>query len=87
VPEGFAGYPCSIVFTPYPLMNDRLENPTIRASHDGMNCQRATRIPDPLVPPPDSRGEIHHRDPELIYNSGYDGDVFSEWFICMTTKS
>ena len=70
LPECFAGYPYWIVFTPYPLMNDRLENPTIRASHDGMNWQRVAGIPDPLVPPPESN-EIHHADPELIYNSGH----------------
>ena len=69
VPERFAGYPYWMVFTPYPLMNDRLENPTIRASHDGMNWQRVAGTPDPLVPPPDAR-ELHHADPELIYRAG-----------------
>jgi hypothetical protein len=33
VPDQFAGYSYWIVFTPYPLENDRLENPTIQASH------------------------------------------------------
>jgi len=70
VPECFAGYEYWMVFTPYPLMNDRYENPTIRASHDGINWQRVHGTPDPLVPPPDAR-EMHHADPELIYNSGY----------------
>lgn len=70
VPQGFAGYPYWMVFTPHPLMNDRLENPTIRASHDGINWQRVAGTPDPLVPSPDAR-ELHHADPELVYNSGY----------------
>lgn len=69
VPEGFAGYPYWMTFTPYPLMNDRFENPTIRASHDGVKWQRVEAISDPLVQPPGTR-EMHHADPELVYRDG-----------------
>lgn len=69
VPQRFAGYPYWMAFTPYPLMNDHYENPTIRASNDGLNWERVAGTPDPLVPPPEAR-EMHHADPELIYNSG-----------------
>jgi len=69
VPQGFAGYQYWMAFTPYPLMNDRYENPTIRASHDGVNWERVDETPDPLVAPPDDP-EFHHADPELIYHSG-----------------
>jgi hypothetical protein len=69
VAEGFAGYPYWMAFTPFPHMYDRLENPTIRASCDGIHWQKISGIPDPLVPPPESR-ELHHADTELVWNSG-----------------
>jgi hypothetical protein len=69
VAEGFAGYPYWMVFTPYPLQNDRVENPTLRASHDGVKWEKVPGVLDPLVPPPDSP-EMHHADPELVYSSG-----------------
>jgi len=70
VRDGFAGYSYWMAFTPYPLENDRFENPTIRASHDGINWQRVVGIPDPLVPPPATR-DLHNADPELVYDSRY----------------
>jgi hypothetical protein len=69
VPQRFAGYPYWMVFTPYPHANDRLENPRLRVSYDGIHWQRVAGTPDPLVPPPAST-ELHHADPELVYNSG-----------------
>jgi hypothetical protein len=69
VAERFAGYPYWMVFTPYPLLNDRVENPTIRASHDGINWEKVPGLSDPVVPPPDT-SEMHHADPELVYSSG-----------------
>jgi len=94
VPEGFAGFSYWIVFTSYPLANDLLENPIIRASHDGMTWQSVTGITDPVVAPPDSC-EIHHADPELIYKSGYLHLVYASihrrtdeaTFNCMKCKS
>jgi hypothetical protein len=69
LPQPFAGYPYWMVFTPYPQMNDRVENPTIRASQDGMRWQIIPGMSDPLVPPPGDP-EMHHADPELIYSQG-----------------
>lgn len=65
MPQPFAGYPYWMVFTPYPLLDDRVENPTIRASHDGMHWDRIPGIPDPLVSAP-SNQETHHADAELL---------------------
>jgi hypothetical protein len=69
LPQRFAGYPYWMVFTPFPLMNDRFENPTLRASHDGWHWQRVPGISDPLVPSP-ADPQMHHADPELIYHQG-----------------
>src|SRR6266849_5673723 len=69
MPQGFAGYTYWMAFTPYPLMNDHLENPTIRASSDGIQWQKVPRTPDPLVPPPNNP-EMHNADPELVYHEG-----------------
>jgi hypothetical protein len=69
VPTQFAAYPYFMVFTPYPLTDDRLENPTIRASDNGLDWQRLAETPDPLVLPPDNP-DMHHADPELVYDSG-----------------
>jgi hypothetical protein len=69
VPQGFAGFHYWLVFTPYPSFNDRLENPTIRASQDAINWVRIPSVPDPLVPPP-HESLLHHADPELLYFAG-----------------
>ena len=69
VAEGFAGYPYWMVFTPYPQLNDRAENPTIRASHDGMHWDRIPGVPDPLVSASPNQ-ETHHADTELLYTGG-----------------
>ena len=62
----FAGYPYWMVFTPYPLLDDRVENPTLRASRDGMQWEEIPGVPDPLVPAPLDK-ETHLADPELLY--------------------
>jgi hypothetical protein len=69
VPEGFGSYQYWMIFTPYPLMSDRFENPTVRASHDGTHWQRVPGTPEPLVPSPPV-AELHHADPELVCSSG-----------------
>jgi hypothetical protein len=69
VPQGFAGYPYWMIFTPYPSLNDRSENPTIRASYDGLCWERVPGTSDPLVPAPNI-SELHHADPEIVYSSG-----------------
>jgi hypothetical protein len=69
IPNGFGGYPFWMVFTPYPLMDDRFENPTIRASHDGLSWHQIAGVADPIVPGPTS-SKMHNADPELVYNLG-----------------
>jgi hypothetical protein len=78
VPEGFAGYSYWMVFTPYPSHNDRFENPTLRASHDGLTWMRIAGIPDPLVPPPEDFEE-HHADPDLVLHGGQLHVVYTTW--------
>ena len=68
-PQGFGGYPYWMVFTPYPSGNDHLENPTIRASYDGIYWERVPGTADPLVPAPGTLG-LHHADPEIVYSLG-----------------
>lgn len=65
----FAGYAYWMAFTPYPLGNDRVENPTLRASEDGIHWESIPEMPEPVVRSP-SDPEMHHADPELIYREG-----------------
>jgi len=58
-----------MVFTPYPRANDRFENPTLRASRDGLAWIRPEGISDPIVLAPD-KPEFHHADPELVFHAG-----------------
>jgi len=71
VSEGFAGYQYWMAFTPYPKMDDRVENPTIRVSHDGMDWQKVLGISDPVVHTPSDWPKTHHADTELVYSSGH----------------
>lgn len=66
---GFAGYPYWMAFTPYPLGDDRMENPSIRASRDGLAWEKIPGIPDPLIPAP-AESDVHHADPELMHFHG-----------------
>ncbi len=68
-PNDFAGFRYWMVFTPYPLMSDRLETPTLRASHDGLYWQRIAEIADPLVPP-QADPDAYNADPELVFHRG-----------------
>lgn len=67
IPEGFCGYRFWMVVTPYPFSRDRLENPVIRASNDGLSWCRVDGAPDPLVPAPTPR-HLHHADPDLVFD-------------------
>lgn len=66
IPEGFAGYEYWFAFTPYPFGAAKLENPCVRASHDGLTWNLPPGAPDPVVPAPDGFGR-HHADTELAY--------------------
>lgn len=56
-----------MVFTPYPKANSRVENPTLRASHDSLTWVRVPGVPDPLVPTPDDP-TMHNADPDLVHH-------------------
>jgi hypothetical protein len=54
-----------MVFTPYPKLNDKFENPTLRASYDGLVWVKLSGTPEPIVPAP-SDPETHHADPDMV---------------------
>ncbi len=67
--EPFRGYRYWMAYTPYPFGDERLENPCIRASTDGLNWERVAGCPDPIfAAPEDVKG--HHADPELVFRNG-----------------
>jgi hypothetical protein len=51
-----------LVMTPYPFSNDKLENPSLLVSDDGMTFTAPPGIAAPLVPPPPYD---HNNDPDL----------------------
>jgi hypothetical protein len=58
-----AGVPhLTLVMTPYPFSDRRLENPSLLVSDDGMAFTAAPGAPAPLVPPP---VRDHNDDPDL----------------------
>jgi hypothetical protein len=52
----------TLVMTPYPFSNDRLENPSLLVSDDGMTFTAPPGVAAPLVPPPP---RDHNNDPDL----------------------
>jgi hypothetical protein len=52
----------SLVITPYPFSNDKLENPSLLVSDDGMAFTAPPGVASPLVPPPPYD---HNNDPDL----------------------
>ena len=68
VKKGWNSYQYWMAFTPYPYENRRHENPSIRASHDGIHWEKPSELmPDPIVlPPPDSRYGGFNSDPDII---------------------
>jgi hypothetical protein len=52
----------TLVMTPYPFSNDKLENPSLLVSDDGMTFTAPPGVAFPLVPPP---AYDHNNDPDL----------------------
>jgi hypothetical protein len=66
VPEGwgFPGtYPYWMLVTPYPWGNDDYENPSILASHDGIQWEVPPGLTNPLAPNP---ADGHHCDTDAL---------------------
>lgn len=68
-PRGWNGYEYWMVMTPYPNGNDRYENPSILASHDGISWSVPAGLVNPLVPAPPCD---HNSDANMIYNDTTD---------------
>lgn len=64
-PVPFLGFPFWMACTPYAFGDDRLENPVVRVSHDGLRWRPFPGAPDPLVPAP-ADPEVHHADTDLV---------------------
>lgn len=74
-PGGFLGYRYWMACTPYPFAADRLENPVVRVSNDGLEWQAFHGCPDPLVEAPaDPCG--HHADTDVVIHRGVIHVVF-----------
>jgi len=76
VPGGFLGFEYWMACTPYPFADDRLENPIVRVSRDGMDWRPFPGAPDPLVEAPTGAG-WHHADTDLVL----DGERLYLFFI------
>lgn len=59
------GYKFYFVFTPYYKSNDKLENPSILVSNDGINYNEIVYGMNPLVTPPLTD---HNNDPDISYD-------------------
>jgi hypothetical protein len=67
--DGFAGSRFWMACTPYPFGDDRLENPVIRVSDDGVEWRPVPGAPDPLVPAPVDTSR-HWSDTDLTLHAG-----------------
>jgi hypothetical protein len=79
IPGGWAGYEWWMAFTPYPQGNDKYENPSLVASHDGINWTVPKGLVNPIDPAPKNG---HDADTELIY----DGKNMLVYYIDVTKK-
>ena len=64
-----------LTFTPYTDTNDRVENPSIVVSDDGLNFREEKPGLNPLVPAPE---KDHNDDPDLFYSNGKYGILYLE---------
>lgn len=71
-----AGSPQFVLsFTPYTDTDDRVENPSILVSDDGLNFREEKLGLNPLVPAPE---KDHNDDPDLFYSNGKYGILYLE---------
>src|SRR5436190_6416072 len=66
-PSPWHGWEYWMAFTPYPNGNEAAENPSILASHDGLNWLVPDGLTNPLVPPI-LVGKAFNSDPDLLYS-------------------
>jgi len=65
IPTGWEGYEWWMAFTPYKKCNDKYENPSLIASHDGIRWVVPKGLINPIDPTP-KKG--HNADTELVYD-------------------
>jgi hypothetical protein len=65
IPGGFGGYTFWMVMTPYPNSDATKENPSILASHDGLEWVVPPGVTNPLFGPP---ATSNYSDPHLEYD-------------------
>ncbi|ABK46098.1 hypothetical protein Mmc1_3613 [Magnetococcus marinus MC-1] len=63
--QPWQGYRFWMVTTPYPFLDESVENPSILVSHDGENWQPPEGLRNPLVERPTSG---FHADPDMFFN-------------------
>ncbi|MBR4436580.1 MAG: hypothetical protein IKZ79_06710 [Spirochaetia bacterium] len=64
-----------LAFTPYTDTDDRVENPSVVISDDGLNFREEKPGLNPLVPAPE---KDHNDDPDLFYSNGKYGLLYLE---------
>jgi hypothetical protein len=70
--DAWAGYRYWMALTPYPQSQDRYENPSLYASHDGFTWVVPQDISNPLDQAPGGWEKGFLNDPEMIYNPDTD---------------
>ena len=63
-PDGRIGW-----FAPLIIRKRKIENPELFVSHDGITWRIPTGLKNPIVAPPDIKGD-HHSDPDMIHHDG-----------------
>lgn len=64
---GSKSWPYWMACTPYPYKDNRVENPEIFASYDGIFWTVPDGSRNPLVPPPKAAGD-HNSDPDMVFH-------------------
>lgn len=75
-----------LTMTPYPKSNQKLENPSILASDDGLAMRVPAGLKNPIVAPPKSARD-YNSDPELLYEAQTDRLVLFERLVERRTNT